>query len=61
MVNFDVIRDIILIGEKGDESSVVNVHTERTSNEREREGERYLLLPKPRSRYKELHFSFGGD
>ena len=29
LVNFEVIRDIILRGKKGDESYVVNVHTEK--------------------------------
>jgi len=29
LVNFEVIRDIILKGNKGDEPTVVNVHTEK--------------------------------
>jgi len=37
MVNFDVIRDMILKGNKGDEPSVINVHTDKKI-ERKRAG-----------------------
>jgi len=46
MVNFEVIRDMILRGNKGDELIVVNVHTEKKIK-RNRKGEIISIVTEP--------------
>ena len=60
LVNFDAIRDMILRGNKGDETAVVNVHTQNKIKRKRKGAEPYILLPKPKIRYIEFHFSRGG-
>ena len=55
MVDFEVIRDMILRENKGDENSVVKVHTE-INIKRKRKGGKYLLLPKQKTKY--IGFNF---
>jgi len=55
MVNFKVIRNMILRGNMGYEPTVANVHTEK-KNKCKRKGGLYLYSPNRKIRYTEFHF-----
>jgi len=61
LVNFDVIRDMTLKWNKGDEPSDLNVHTGKNKRKGSGEVKPYLLLFKPKIKCIQFHFPRVGD
>jgi hypothetical protein len=59
LVHFDVIRDMILRGNKGDEPTLVNGHTEMKIKRKRRGEEPSQLLPNLKTTSAEFRFSRG--
>jgi hypothetical protein len=47
LINFEVIRDMILRGNKGDEPTAVNVHTEKKIERKRKAGGTVSIVTEP--------------